>query len=97
MDRPLQIILSLLLFPLSVYLFLFPPRAMSWLAQAVGAVFTTPIDVDRLRHAVRKRTLRPDPFGDGELEVWTPSPVEQLMTRTVRPSSCAFPPALSSG
>jgi hypothetical protein len=81
MDQPLRIVVTLLLFPVGIYLCLFPPRMATALWRAL---VHTPIDVDRLQRAIRKRTLRPDPFGDEALDVWSPTPCEQLMTRTVR-------------
>lgn len=83
LDGPLSVILHLLLFPCAVYFFLFPPRFMTSLWKGLVGLLHTPIDVDRFQHAVRKRTLRPDPFGDEGCEDWAPTPLEQLRTRTV--------------
>lgn len=83
MDQPLRIIVTLLCFPLAIYLVLFPPR----IATAIWrALFETPVNVELIQQAFRKRTLRPDPFGDESLSEWLPTPYEQLLTRTVRPA-----------
>lgn len=96
LDGPLSVILHLLLFPCAVYIFLFPPRFMASLWQGLVGLLHTPIDVDRFQHAVRKRTLRPDPFGDEGCEEWAPTPQEQLRTRTVKPPSLWTSPARRS-